>query len=445
MALTLAVLFVVIVALLWQRQNDSVSAADGPDTTLNTAVSTDTTTSESAAATDSGANTTAAPADPTTVPAGSDPAGTSPASTDAAGTGAAPASAEPASTDPAGETTSSQPASDQVSTTQPTTSPTSATSEAPTSTRPTTTEATTTTAAVPPRPRVSGEVRVLIYTEVGNRDRGGPAYTHLSTPSAVRAVTAQANALGMIVTASETSEPWFSSCESLETFDVLVFLNTSGDDILNTAEREAMQCWATNPDRTPGLVGVHSAAESLGSWQWYGDLLGAYFNGHARSQDATLHVSPSAVGNPLVTGLPTESVRAFEEWYVFRDRDGFEPITPTPWNPRNRAGLNVILDVDENTYEPRDYGDNDALNPSRLFYSEPLPGVPNSVGRNHPIAWYQRFVADPRFGNTRSFYTALGHGGEPPANPNGDWSGYTDAFMLTHLRNALQWAAAGAG
>ena len=65
-----------------------------------------------------------------------------------------------------------------------------------------------------------------------------------------------------------------------------------------------------------------------------------------------------------------------EEWYNFRT------------NPRD-AGVHVLMNVDESTYDPRGYS---------------VPGGSPPMG-DHPISWCHAYDGG------RSFYTALGHKG----------------------------------
>ena len=77
-------------------------------------------------------------------------------------------------------------------------------------------------------------------------------------------------------------------------------------------------------------------------------------------------------------------------------------------------GLNYILTIDENTYDPvADWGQ--------------VAG--DGMGAFHPLAWYQAFDGG------RSFYTALGH---LPAV-------YSDELFLEHLYGGIYWAATGKG
>ncbi len=78
------------------------------------------------------------------------------------------------------------------------------------------------------------------------------------------------------------------------------------------------------------------------------------------------------------------------------------------------SGLNYVLTIDENTYDPAaDWGH---------VASE-------GMGEFHPLAWYQEFDGG------RSFYTALGH---LPAV-------YSDELFLEHLYGGIYWAATGQG
>lgn len=169
---------------------------------------------------------------------------------------------------------------------------------------------------------------------------------------------------------------------ALATFDVVVFLCTTGD-VLNEDEQAAFQRFV---QRGGGFVGVHSAADTEYDWPWYGELVGAYFQAHPPVQSARLWLENG--DHPANAGLPESWVRS-DEWYAFRT------------NPR--PNVTVLLRLDESSYAPGHAG----------------------MGDDHPIAWAHEFEGG------RAFYTALGHTRES----------YEEPAFRSHLASAIRWAA----
>nr|WP_174257394.1 ThuA domain-containing protein [Phytoactinopolyspora alkaliphila] len=146
----------------------------------------------------------------------------------------------------------------------------------------------------------------------------------------------------------------------------VVFLSTSGE-VFDDAQRRALESYIRSGG---GYAGIHAASTTEYHWPFYGDVVGARFNGHPHVQPATVVVEDST--HPATAHLgPTWAWT--DEWYNFRA------------DPRGR--VNVLLSVDESTYEGGEMG----------------PG--------HPIAWHHR-VDDGR-----CFYTALGHAPEAFGEP----------------------------
>ena len=176
----------------------------------------------------------------------------------------------------------------------------------------------------------------------------------------------------------------FDDEERLGTMDVVVFLNTSGDEILTDSQKEGFQNYMRNGGN---FVGIHGASFTLMDWDWYIDMLGGVWNHHPGNHTAIVKVEES--GHPSTAHLPVNWLIT-EEWYNF---------------DRLSENINVLLTVDENTYpggEMRDF---------------------------HPIAWYQ----DNFEGNSRTFYTLLGHTEEI----------YSDNYFKQHILGAIWWAATG--
>jgi type 1 glutamine amidotransferase len=210
--------------------------------------------------------------------------------------------------------------------------------------------------------------RVLVFT----RTLG---YRHDSIPDGVRAVTALAEADGLVV--RHTEDPAAFDDGGLREHDVVVWLSTSGD-VLDDEQRAAFARWLGGGG---AFAGVHSTSACEDSWPGYAEIVGARFVRHPDVQTASVRVEDS--DHPSTAGLPS-LWRHRDEWYDF-DR-----------NPRGR--VRVLLSVDESTYEG------------------------GGMGPDHPLAW------SSTYGAGRTWYTALGH--EPEA--------YVDPVFLSHLGGGLR-------
>jgi type 1 glutamine amidotransferase len=205
-------------------------------------------------------------------------------------------------------------------------------------------------------------------------------YRHLSIETGLLALNGLADDRGWTLTASE--DPTTFSDAGLAPFNVLVFLNTA-DDVLDEQQQAAMEHFIRAGN---GYVGIHAASTTEYDWPWYGGLVGAFFNAHPATQEATLLVEET--GHPSTAHLAATWVRT-DEWYGFRS------------NPRD--DVTVLLSLDEQSYAPGE----------------------GSMGGDHPIAWYHEYDGG------RSFYTALGHTDESYAEPD----------FLQHLVGAIEWAS----
>lgn len=216
-------------------------------------------------------------------------------------------------------------------------------------------------------------IKVLVFSKT-------QAFRHESIPYGVKAIRELGKQHDFTVDTTESSESF--SEKNLKNYNVIVFLNTTGD-VLNEAQQLEMNRWI---QAGGGFVGIHAAADTEYDWPWYGELVGAYFNGHPNDpnvRDAVvkrvdkLHVSTKH--------LPDDWKRT-DEWYNYKDIKG---------------EINILLNLDEKSYE----------------------GGTN--GESHPIAWYRDFDGG------RSWYTGLGHTNES----------YTDPEFLETLWGGIQYAA----
>jgi len=177
----------------------------------------------------------------------------------------------------------------------------------------------------------------------------------------------------------------------LKQFQVIIFLNTTGD-ILDSAQQRVMERFIRSGK---GFVGIHSASDTEYGWEWYTRLVGRMFYIHPRIQTARLTIIDSTF--PGVQGYMGNKLWT-DEWYQF--------------GPETVSGLHYIMTVDESSYDPdADWGTKKG----------------SGMGRFHPISWYHAFDGG------RSFYTALGH---MPTD-------FSNRDFLDFLYAGIFWAATG--
>ena len=181
-------------------------------------------------------------------------------------------------------------------------------------------------------------------------------------------------------TADTTTDSKNFNTKNLKQYSAVIFLSTTGD-VLNSEQEQAFEKYIKGGG---GFVGVHSATDCEYKWEWYGNLVGAYFSAHPRQQEAVLKVTDSK--HISTKHLPKEWKRK-DEWYNFK------------WVAPN---LNVLISIDENSYD----------------------AGKAKMGDNHPMAWYHNYDGG------RAFYTALGHTDES----------YQDPLFLKHLLGGINYA-----
>jgi len=216
--------------------------------------------------------------------------------------------------------------------------------------------------------------RVLLFTKTAG-------YRHKSIAVGKKAIETLAKSSGFTVVSSQSSELF--SDEQLQHFDVVIFLNTTGN-ILTSEQQTAFERYI---QAGGGFVGIHAAADTEHNWPWYGRLVGAYFLSHPKQQTATMAVVQP--NHPSTKHLKTHlnnQWRRYDEWYNFHS-----------FNPQ----FNVLLSIDESSYS----------------------GGKN--GQYHPIAWYHEFDGG------RAFYTGMGHTKQSYADPD----------FLQHLLGGILYSA----
>lgn len=217
------------------------------------------------------------------------------------------------------------------------------------------------------------DTHILVFTKTDG-------WRHESIPSGVAAMWELAEEHDFSVTATEDAS--FFSEDRLNSYDAVVFLNTT-ETIFDDDQRAAFESYI---QQGGGFVGVHSAADTEYDWPWYGELVGAYFDGHPPVQEGRIEIVDGE--HPSTEHLADQWIHT-DEWYSYRDV---------------YEGINVLLNLDEESY---DLGDTPAM------------------GEQHPIAWYHEYDGG------RAWYTGLGH----------TVDAYQDDDFRQHLLGGIKWAA----
>jgi cytochrome c len=191
-------------------------------------------------------------------------------------------------------------------------------------------------------------------------------FRHDSIPDGIAAIQKLGQEHNFAVDATEDSSVFTD--ENLAQYNVVIFVSTTGDPLGNQSEKDAFQRYI---EHGGGFAGIHAAADSGYSWEWYGGLVGAYFKQHPAIQQATVKVEDPA--HPSTEGLPTTWSRQ-DEWYDYQT------------DPRGK--VHVLTSLDEKSY------------------------TGGTMGYDHPNTWCQDYDGG------RSWYTGLGHTKESYTEPN---------------------------
>ncbi|MGB3466070.1 MAG: ThuA domain-containing protein [Cyclobacteriaceae bacterium] len=219
---------------------------------------------------------------------------------------------------------------------------------------------------------------VLVYHETAG-------FRHGSINAGIQMVENLGNTNTWITDDSQSSDVFTDA--NLANYDVVIWMNTSGNGILNAGEQDAFENYIQNGG---GFVGVHAATDTYrdGSWPWYNELVGAIVQTSPNHTSNNFNATMDVVGShPAVSHLGTEWNKS-EEYYYWELNGGFL------------------------------FSDNIDLLQVRSTGSQ-------SYDAPRPITWYKEYDGG------RSFYTALGHNGS-------DYSSNTD--FITMLEQAILWA-----
>jgi type 1 glutamine amidotransferase len=177
------------------------------------------------------------------------------------------------------------------------------------------------------------------------------------------------------------------NAKTLDYFDALVFVSTTGELDLDDSQKKDMISFIRDDGK--GFVGIHAALDTNYKWPDYGEMIGGWFDQHPWStfMAPVINEDPNF---PAVRHLPHAFVK-YDEIYQ-----------PKDWS---RAKVHVLLSLD----------------PAKLNY-ENNPRI-HRADHDFAVAW------DKMYGKGRVFYSTLGHTQE-------SWS---DPDILTMYGEAIKW------
>jgi len=225
-----------------------------------------------------------------------------------------------------------------------------------------------------PAPRPS-DADILVFSRTAG-------FRHDSIEPGTAAIRRLATESGYGILATEDGRVFTDA--NLASTGVVVFLNTTLD-VLDDSQQSALTRFVRAGG---GFVGIHSAADTEYDWPWYGQMVGAYFDGHPNNpnvREGVVLIMDSTHASTQC--LPDPWVRT-DEWYDYRY------VNPD---------VNVLLLAEDTSYK----------RPEENPPSEP-----------HPISWYHEFDGG------RVFYTGLGHTSES----------FTERLYLYHIWGGIQYA-----
>lgn len=227
------------------------------------------------------------------------------------------------------------------------------------------------------KPEFDNPINVLVFSKT-------MGYRHESISTGLKMLYDQSKKQNWVITATENSGLF--SDDFLSNFDVVVFLNPTGDAI-NSGGEAAFEKFMNSGK---GFVGIHAAADCEYDWEYYAKLNGAHFKTHPEQQTATVFFEN--YDHPAMKPFKNmKSYTTHDEWYTFK-------VNPRP-------NVNVLATIDESSIKKFD---ND-----------------NWKMGDHPIIWWHEN------NRIRSFYTGFGHTHEA----------FQDELIIEHITNAINWAA----
>ncbi len=216
-----------------------------------------------------------------------------------------------------------------------------------------------------------GKPKVLVFSKT-------MGFKHASIPAGIAAIQKLGTENGFEVDTTKNAELFNE--ENLKQYSTIIFLSTT----MNVLDHKQEAAFERYIQSGGGFVGIHAAADTEYDWGWYNKLVGAQFLSHpSGTPEADFIIQDK---NFIATQHFTDSI-----WHRSDEIYNYKKLN---------ADVNVVMTVDESTYEGGKNGD------------------------VHPFAWYHEYDGG------RAFYTGAGHTDES----------FQEDLFLKHLLGGIQYA-----
>ena len=230
-------------------------------------------------------------------------------------------------------------------------------------------------------------IKVLVYSNTAY-------YRHPEVPAMNRWLVLTGDKHGMEM---DVTEHWRDlKPKVLAKYDVLLLNNANKlSEVIPEQQRKSVEAWYRSGK---GIMGIHASLVKQQDWPWLVEIGGCDFDSDSDYLKAKVTVDSAAADHPAVQGFGKEF------WYTADWTNHTESVTGKP-------GFQVLLRVDESTYEP-----------VRPYFQE---RGGKAMGKDHPIAWTNTSQGG------RFFYTEIGH----------DVRSLNTKFGIQHVMDGIKWAA----
>lgn len=236
--------------------------------------------------------------------------------------------------------------------------------------------------------------KILVYHETNG-------YKHSSIETGIKMFEDLGSQNGDWVTDNSQESNVFTS-SNLSQYSAIVFLNTTGDNLLTDSEKIAFESFIASGK---GFIGVHAATDTYRdkSWPFYNELVGAIIQNDPNHTSSNFNADIEVKKSNSITGFlgPVGSVWNKDDEYYYWEINGGQISEDN----------SVLLEVE--------------------------PTGSNSYDARRPITWYKESITyddndtSITLSDIKSFYTALGHE---------DTDYISNSNFRALLKNATLWA-----